>query len=78
VDSVGEYVILGDYAQAAANVTTTSYSNDWLWENYAAGFRRSPYFKPTVIKIGMPAFWRSHGFPPMCRPLGDDDFECDS
>ena len=27
--------------------------------------------------IGLPEYWRKHGFPPQCRPIGDDDFECD-
>jgi hypothetical protein len=25
----------------------------------------------------LPAFWREHGFPPQCRPVGASDFECD-
>ena len=24
----------------------------------------------------LPEYWRKHGFPPQCRPLGADDFEC--
>ncbi len=30
-----------------------------------------------AISIGLPEFWREQGFPPQCRPVGDDDFECD-
>ena len=30
-----------------------------------------------IIAAGLPAFWHEHGFPPQCRPIGDDDFECD-
>ena len=25
--------------------------------------------------IGL-CFWRSYGFPPQCRPIGNDNFEC--
>jgi adenylate cyclase len=24
----------------------------------------------------LPDYWRKHGFPPQCRPIGDSDFEC--
>jgi adenylate cyclase len=30
-----------------------------------------------IIDAGIPEFWRTHGFPPQCRPVGEDDFECD-
>ena len=33
--------------------------------------------KRLMREIGIPAYWRKHGFPPQCRPLGSDDFECD-
>jgi TolB-like protein len=29
-----------------------------------------------LIEMGLPEFWREHGFPPQCRPVGDDDFAC--
>ena len=34
-------------------------------------------FERHVREIGLDRHWREHGFPPMCRPIGDDDFECD-
>ena len=30
-----------------------------------------------IIESGLPAFWHEHGFPPQCRAVGQDDFECD-
>ncbi|MCH7893501.1 MAG: hypothetical protein IH907_03185 [Proteobacteria bacterium] len=48
-----------------------------IWLPEFAKFRQSPQFKKAVREFDMPAFWRSHGFPPQCRPIGDDDFECD-
>ncbi len=76
-DFNADLTILGDYAQVAEITTSETFSNDWLWEPVAAGFRQSPYFKPLLIKLKIPDFWRSFGFPPQCRPLGDDDFVCD-
>jgi len=48
-----------------------------IWLPEFAKFRQSLQFKKTVREFDMPAFWRSHGFPPQCRPIGDNDFECD-
>jgi len=30
-----------------------------------------------LAEMHLPEFWRENGFPPQCRPVGDDDFECD-
>jgi len=48
-----------------------------IWLPEFAKFRQSPHFKRVVAEFDMLVFWRSHGFPPQCRPIGDDDFECD-
>jgi hypothetical protein len=28
-------------------------------------------------KLGVPAYWRKHGYPPQCRAKGSSDFICD-
>ena len=33
--------------------------------------------KDYLLENGYVDYWRMHGFPPQCRALGDDDFECD-
>jgi adenylate cyclase len=48
-----------------------------IWLPEFAKFRQSSHFKRVVSERNMQAFWRSHGFPPQCRPIGDQDFECD-
>jgi len=30
-----------------------------------------------ILAARLPAFWRAHGFPPQCKPVGKDDFECE-
>lgn len=30
-----------------------------------------------IHAIGLPAYWRKHGFPDHCRPVGDDDVICE-
>ncbi len=47
------------------------------WQPYPASWRTSPHRKRLIRELGLPKFWREHGFPPQCRPVGDDDFECD-
>jgi hypothetical protein len=36
-----------------------------------------PRWKEQVRRDGILELWRTRGFPPQCRPLGTDDFECD-
>ncbi len=48
-----------------------------LWHPDAREFRSTPQFKQIARDRGMTAIWRSRGFPPMCRAVGDDDFTCD-
>jgi len=58
-------------------VEPDSNQNRWVWLKESAGFRTSNYFAPTMVKIGAPAYWRKRGFPPGCRALGEEDFECE-
>ena len=41
------------------------------------GYRRSPEFKAHATASGLPDYWRKHGFPPQCKAVGSDDFECE-
>jgi hypothetical protein len=52
------------------------YPSYW-WYPYPLEFRNSPHRKRLMRLVGMPVYWRKHGYPPQCRPLGADDFECD-
>ena len=48
-----------------------------MWRSDASDFRQSDDFKRVIRDGGIEAYWRANGFPPQCRPLGDDDFECE-
>jgi adenylate cyclase len=52
----------------------TSYS---LWFPEYPELRSSEHFKWFLREMEIDAYWREHGFPPQCRPLGEDDFACD-
>jgi len=48
-----------------------------MWLPSARRFRQSPNFKRIIAAFNMQPYWRAHGFPQRCRPLGENDFECD-
>jgi hypothetical protein len=47
------------------------------WDRGFPGFRNSAAFKTVLEKLGVPGYWREHGFPPQCRPVGQQDYTCD-
>lgn len=47
------------------------------WFRYPDNFRQSPESQALIRKLGIYDHWRTHGFPPQCRAVGDDDFACD-
>jgi hypothetical protein len=49
----------------------------YWWFPYPLEFRNSPHRKQMMRAVGLPEYWRKHGFPPQCRPKGAADFECD-
>jgi len=69
-----EYLmILGTYEYVAP----VDFSNSWVWDPAKEKFRRSAKFKPFVRELGVTVYWRQVDFPPRCRPLDEEDFECD-
>jgi TolB-like protein len=47
------------------------------WIPAMRAYRRSPQFKAHMSASGLPPYWREHGFPPQCKPVGKDDFACE-
>jgi len=47
------------------------------WYPYPEDFRQSPHRKRMIRDFGLFAYWQKHGFPPQCRAVGDNDFECE-
>jgi len=48
-----------------------------LWHPHWAGFRKTAEFKTFIRNSDYLPYWRKYGFPRQCRPIGEDDFECD-
>ncbi len=61
------------YDELVADVENSA----WIvWHPDGDEFRTTPQFKTVVRKAGYYSYWKERGFPPHCRPVGDDDFEC--
>jgi tetratricopeptide (TPR) repeat protein len=67
---------LGEFDQipAASDLDTNSLVQ---WEPGYPAFRQSPAFESALEHLGIPAYWREHGYPPQCRAIGQRDFTCD-
>jgi TolB-like protein len=61
----------------ALGVFDDSPLSDVWWLPVFKEYRQSPQFREHVRKGGIYDYWLDVGFPPQCRPVGDDDFECD-
>jgi tetratricopeptide (TPR) repeat protein len=48
-----------------------------LWRTVFRDMRKLPGFKDFVSDLGLVAYWREFGWSDFCRPVGDDDFECE-
>jgi TolB-like protein len=69
------YMMLRAYDRAAAwegRITTLVAQ----WDPVHSGFRNTPAFRRILEKQGVPDYWRVHGYPPQCRPVGADGYEC--
>jgi tetratricopeptide (TPR) repeat protein len=69
-------LLLRDY-ERAADLADTSLIQVEFWDPAYEGLRATSAFKRIVEQLGLPVYWREHGFPPQCRPVGRTDFECD-
>lgn len=47
------------------------------WTDSGRKLRRTEEFKAIVRRSGVIDYWKVGGFPDLCRPVGEDDFECD-
>jgi TolB-like protein len=57
-------------------VRYTSSRQQVLWYPMMSEVRQLPGFKELVTDLNLVAYWRASGWADLCRPLGNDDFEC--
>ncbi len=63
---------LRDYA----GIPTAKDQNSLWWFRFDPLFLKSEARKKLIRQWRLPDYWRKHGFPPQCKPVGKDDFEC--
>jgi adenylate cyclase len=49
----------------------------FIWFPIMREVRKTPRFKELIKEIGLFDYWQQYGWPDLCRPVGDDDFECE-
>jgi adenylate cyclase len=47
-----------------------------IWYPVMKQVRQLPRFKKLMREIGLVEYWKQFGWPDLCHPVGDDDFEC--
>jgi adenylate cyclase len=47
------------------------------WGGSFRRFRQTEAFRQIIRDAGVLAYWQEHRFPPLCRPVGAEDFACD-
>ena len=57
--------------------TQLNFLGSKTWGDSFRRFRQTEAFKQVIRDAGVLAFWREHRFPPLCRPVGAEDFACD-
>jgi TolB-like protein len=48
----------------------------FIWGPAFAPARATPEFKALMTQIGLVDYWRAYGWADKCRPVDEDDFEC--
>ena len=64
-----------DYFATSNSMKTSDISE--VWEPNWAEFRQTSFFKQFIRDNNLLTYWHEAGFPKQCRPVGEDDFECD-
>ena len=54
----------------------TEWTSYVFWHPDGDEFRATAQFKKVVRELGVFEYWQARGFPPQCKPVGADDFEC--
>jgi adenylate cyclase len=62
--------------KAYDKIIADNYTPAIWWAREDAAWLKSQGRKQAMQHWHLPEYWRKHGFPPQCKPIGDADFEC--
>jgi len=72
-----EYHLSLPWFEAAGDRPRNSENYYPFWQTFRGEIFADARWKAWVRNGGLLDLWRARGFPPQCRPVGADDFECD-
>jgi TolB-like protein/tetratricopeptide (TPR) repeat protein len=72
-----EYHLSLPWFEAAGDLPRNSEDYHPFWLTFRGEIFADARWKDWVRRGGLVDLWRARGFPPQCRPVGADDFECD-
>lgn len=71
------YLSIGAYDKVETNNISLGPGNvKGIWMKDFSGFQKTPQFKQVVRNMNFLSYWQARGFPPGCRAVGSNDFEC--
>ena len=77
-------MVLSGQTDRAAEFGRLRVEDEWFelrmfWQSNAeaGALRQTRIFKDLLRDMGLVEFYREYGWPDLCRPIGEDDFECD-
>ena len=73
----GRYLLDYNYMVLPIGADAEIPENVLMWDPSLHKYRQSNSFKSYMRATGALEYWQDIGYPQQCRPLGDDDFECD-
>jgi len=62
--------------RAYEDVVPVDNDPQFWWARDDKAWLKSESRKRAMRLWHLPEYWRKHGFPPQCRPIGESDFEC--
>jgi len=66
-----------EYAERSVAMGFQGSAFDNIWQPSNALVRGTERFKALMRSAGLVDYWKVRGWPDLCHPIGDDDFECD-
>ena len=75
--SLGNPELALNFIERTAKSQSTSSVFLHIWLPVMRKVRQLPRFKEFMKEIGLVDYWKEYGWPDLCQPVGDDDFECD-
>jgi len=68
--------LISDPSEPTMYAYTTDIYNPGLPADEARKARELPQTKAFLKSVRLPEYWRKVGWPDICSPIGEDDFEC--